>query len=189
MNISEHTDNFIQEAKRRNYSENTINNYVSCLNKFFGQTTQDHPKNININDIRDFLNKFSEPNTQRNYHSAIKKFYDICLNQKDKFKYTPYAKKNSKLPIVLSVDEMQRMFDVCENKKHKAILALLYSCSLRVSEVINLKWKDIDRSRMIINIIQAKGGKDRQVGLNDPLIKLLEEYHKEYKSIIYVFNI
>ena len=37
----------------------------------------------------------------------------------------PFAKKDKKLPIVLSVDEVQKMFDVCENKKHKVILALL----------------------------------------------------------------
>lgn len=188
MNISEHIGNFIQEATRRNYSQNTVNNYVSCLKLFFGESAKDHPKNINESDIKLFLSKFKEPNTQRNYHSAIKKFYDICLGQKNKFKFIPYAKKNSKLPIVLSVEEIQKMFDVCENKKHRVILALLYSCSLRVSELINLKWKDIDRSRMIINIIQAKGNKDRQVGLNGSLIKLLEEYYKEDKSIIYVLN-
>jgi site-specific recombinase XerD len=188
MNISEHIGNFIQEATRRNYSDNTVNNYVSCLKLFFGQSTKDHPKNINENDIKSFLVKMDQPNTQRNYHSAIKKFYDICLGQKNKFKYIPYAKKNSKLPIVLSVDEIQQMFDVCENKKHKVILALLYSCSLRVSELINLKWSHIDRSRMIINIIQAKGNKDRQVGLNEPLIKLLTEYYREYESVVYVLN-
>lgn len=188
MNISEHIDTFIQEATRRNYSINTITNYVSCLKLFFGQSSKDHPKNINESDIKLFLSKISEPNTQRNYHSAIKKFYDICLGQKNKFKYIPYAKKNSKLPIVLSVDEIQRMFNVCENKKHKVILALLYSCSLRVSELLNLKWKDIDRSRMIINIIQAKGKKDRQVPLNDKLIILLERYWKQYKPVTYVLN-
>ena len=80
------------------------------------------------------------------------------------------------------------MFNVCENKKHKVILALLYSCSLRVSELINLKWSHIDKSRMIINIVQAKGNKDRQVALNDILIKLLYEYHSEYKSKEYVLN-
>lgn len=163
MNISEHTDNFIQEMKRRNYSKNTIDNYSSCIKFFFGQSKKDHPKNINEQDIKDFLGTFKEVNTQRNYHSAIKKFYDICLGQKNKFKYIPYAQKNNKLPIVLSVEEIQRMFDVCENKKHKVILALLYSCSLRVSELINLKWTNIDRSRMVINIIQAKGNKDRQM--------------------------
>ncbi len=188
MNISEHIDAFIQEATRRGYSQNTVNNYTSCLKMFFGRSTKDHPKNINEQDIKDFLVKMNEPNTQRNYHSAIKIFYNICMGQKDKFKYIPYAKKSHKLPIVLSVDEIQRMFDVCENKKHKVILALLYSCSLRVSELINLKWTDIDRSRMIINIIQAKGKKDRQVGLNDKLIELLAEYYREFHSVIYVLN-
>jgi integrase/recombinase XerD len=188
MNISEHITHFEQEMKRRNYSCQTIEIYSSCLKMFFSQSTKDHPKNINETDIRDFLSKFTVTNTQRGYHSAIKKFYEICLYQKDKFKYIPYARKESKLPIVLSVEEIQRMFNVCENKKHKVILALLYSCSLRVSELINLKWTHIDRSRMIINIIQAKGNKDRQVGLNDKLIQLLTDYYKEYKSVNYVLN-
>jgi site-specific recombinase XerD len=80
------------------------------------------------------------------------------------------------------------MFDVCENLKHKTILALLYSAGLRVSELINLKWAHIDRSRMIINIIQAKGQKDRQVGLNASIIPLLTSYYRKYKSVEYVFN-
>lgn len=188
MNISEHIWHFEQEMKRRNFGRQTIENYSSCLKKFFGQSPKDHPKNVNEQDIKEFLGRFDEPNTQRCYHSAIKKFYEICLCQKDKFKYIPYCKPNKKLPIVLSQDEIQRMFDVCTNLKHKTILALLYSTGLRVSELINLKWQHIDRSRMIINIIQAKGHKDRQVGLNQSLIPLLEAYWKEYKSQIYVFN-
>lgn len=72
--------------------------------------------------------------------------------------------------------------------KHKVILALLYSCGLRVSELINLKWSHIDRSRMVINIIQAKGNKDRQVMLTPELIPLLEKYWNEYKSKEYVLN-
>jgi len=188
MNISEHIGNFIQEMKRRNYSDNTIENYVSCLKIFFEKSTKDHPKNINEGDIRDFLSQFKEVNTQKCYHSAIKKFYDICLNQKDKFKWIPYAKKNNKLPIVLSQDEIQRMFSVCENTKHKVILTLLYSTGLRVSELINLKWSHIDRSRMIINIVAGKGNKDRQVMLPDVIIPLLEKYYKEYHSKEYVLN-
>lgn len=188
MNISEHIIHFEQEMKRRNFGVQTIENYSSCLKKFFGESIKDHPKNINENDIRIFLGKFDEPNTQRGYHSAIKKFYEICLGQKEKFKYIPYCKPNKKLPIVLSQEEIQKMFNVCENLKHKTILALLYSCGLRVSELINLKWEHIDRSRMIINIIQAKGKKDRQVGLNENIIPLLEKYYRQYKSVIYVFN-
>lgn len=188
MDISKHTSDFIKEMKRRNYSNQTIDNYASCIRKFFGESTKEHPLHINESDIKHFLGKFDEPNTQRAYHSAIKKFYLICMNQKEKFRYIPYAKKSSKLPIVLSQDEIQKMFDVCENLKHKVILGLLYSAGLRVSELINLKWQHIDRSRMIINIIQAKGRKDRQVGLNETIIPLLEKYFHQYKPKEYVLN-
>lgn len=188
MNISEHITRFEQEMTRRNYSKQTVEVYSSCLKKFFGNSKKDHPKNINESDIRTFLSVFNEPNTQRAYHSAIKKFYDVCLGQKEKFKYIPYARKDKKLPIVLSVDEIQKMFNVCDNKKHKLILALLYSCGLRVSEVINLKLSHLDKSRKIINIIQAKGNKDRQVMLTESLIPLFEEYYNEYMPQEYVIN-
>lgn len=174
--------------KRRNFSEQTIENYASCVRKFFDWSNKDHPKNINESDIRRFLSLFDQPNTQRAYHSAIKKFYAICLNQKDKFRYIPYCKKSNKLPIVLSVDEIQAMFNACDNLKHKVILAILYSCGLRVSELINLKWSHIDRSRMIVNIVQAKGKKDRQVALPVNLIPILEKYYLQYKPKEYVLN-
>jgi site-specific recombinase XerD len=80
------------------------------------------------------------------------------------------------------------MFDVCENLKHRVILALLYSCGLRVSELINLQWRHIDRSRMVINIIAAKGNKDRQVMLSPAIVPLLEQYYRQYKSKTYVLN-
>lgn len=72
--------------------------------------------------------------------------------------------------------------------KHNVILAVLYACGLRVSELINLKWQHIDRSRMIINIIQGKGNKDRQVMLPKELILLLEKYFYEYHSKEYLLN-
>lgn len=188
MKNSEHKQSFIQEMKRRGYRENSISNYSSCIDVFLSKINKDHPKNINEKDIKYFLSNCINANTQRNYHSAIKLFYDICLNQKQKFKNIPYTKTDKNIPIILSVEEIQKMFDVCVNKKHKLILALLYSCSLRVSELINLKWENVDRSRMIIYILNGKGGKDRQVGLNEMLIKLMEEYYKEFKTKSFIFS-
>ena len=159
MKTSEHKQTFIQEMKRRGYRENSIKNYSSCIDVFLSASKKDHPKNINEQDIKYFLGNCIRVNTQRNYQSAIKLFYEICLNQKSKFKNIPYCKTEKKLPIILSVEEIQKMFDVCENKKHKLILALLYSCSLRVSEITNLKWVNVDRNRMVIYILDAKGGK------------------------------
>lgn len=189
MNFPKYEQSFIKEMERRNYSTETIKNYVSCLRMFFiFFNDKEHPIHINETDIKNYLGRFSVTNTQRSQHGAIKKFYEICMGQKEKFKYIPYARKEQKLPIVLSESEIQKMFSVCENLKHKVVLALLYSCGLRVSELINLKWEHIDRSRMIINIIQAKGKKDRQVMLSSQLIPLLEKYYREYKSKVYVLN-
>ena len=189
MNFPKYEIDFVNEMNRRNYSKETVKNYVSCLKMFFEFfKTKEHPLHINETDIKQYLGRFNITNTQRSQHGAIKKFYEICIGQKEKFKYISYARKENKLPIVLSVEEIQKMFSVCENTKHKVILALLYSCGLRVSELINLKWTDIDRSRMIINILKAKGNKDRQVMLTPQLIPLLESYWKEYHPKEYVLN-
>jgi site-specific recombinase XerD len=127
-------------------------------------------------------------NSRKHRISAVKLFYTLTGKQPLKFKHIEYPRSNKKLPIVLSTDEIQRMFTACENLKHKVILSLLYAAGLRVSELINLKWQHIDRSSMIINIIQAKGKKDRQVMLSPLLIPLLEEYYRKYRPIIYVLN-
>lgn len=189
MNIPKYADELVKEMLRRNYSKSSAETYRSNIALFLDHfKSKEHPKHINETDIKSFLGRWAEPNTQRSYHSAIKLFFDICMGQKEKFKYIPYASKSEKLPVVLSVGEIQRMFDVCENTKHKVILALLYSCGLRIGELISLKWKHIDRERMIVNVIQAKGKKDRQVGLPEHIIPLLEKYWKEYKSKEYVLN-
>lgn len=192
MNISEHTNKLRKHLRFRNYSERTVNNYCSSFNGFlayFEKKGITHPDKINAGMIIDFLMQFKEPATHSAYHSAIKIYYEkVAKVGIDKFKYLERPKRNKKLPIVLSVDEIQSMFNVCENLKHKLILALLYSTGIRVSELINLKCNNIDRSRMVINIIQAKGAKDRQVTLTPELIPLLENYYKLYEPKEYVLN-
>ena len=189
MNFRQWYDRYSTDCKLKYPSERTQENYlcsVGTLLKHFEKEVE--PKAIPTQSIKEWLLTFATINTRNHKLCAIKSFYEITVGMPLKLDKIPFSKKNKQLPIVLAVDEIQRMFDVCENKKHKVILALLYSCSLRVSELINLKWSHIDKSRMIINIVQAKGNKDRQVALNDILIKLLYEYHSEYKSKEYVLN-
>lgn len=188
MNIPKYKGEFAKELRRRNYSEASITNYASCVALFLSKMTKEHPLHVNEDDIKTYLGTFTEPNSQRSSHSAIKKFYDICFGQKNKFKFIPYCKKSKKLPIVLSPDEIQKMFTACENLKHRAIFSLMYACGLRVSEVVNMKIVDVDSSRMIINIIQGKGKKDRQVMLPAQLITILREYFKQYRPKAYLFN-
>jgi site-specific recombinase XerD len=190
MNIPKYIDLFRNEITRKGFRPATIKNYVSCiecfLHYFEGKVTE--PVKINEQQIKDYLATFKQHNTQRANHSAIKSFFLYTLKQPNKFKYIEYCKRDRKLPIVLSIEEIQKLFNACTNIKHKAILALLYSAGLRVSEVINLKITNIDSTRMIINIINAKGGKDRQVMLNQNVLELLRNYYKMYRPKEYLFN-
>jgi len=190
MNIGNYIKLYSEDLRLKNYAESSIENYCSQVALFLSdhEKVATKPSEISERQIKEWLLKSNTINSRKHRLSAVKLFYKLTGHQPLKFKHIEYPKSDKKLPIVLSVDEMQRMFNVCENKKHKVILALLYSCSLRVSELINLKWCHIDRSRMVINIIQAKGNKDRQVGLNDKLIVLLTDYWNEYKPKEYVLN-
>lgn len=80
------------------------------------------------------------------------------------------------------------MFDNTDNIKHKAILMAIYSCGLRLSELLNLKIKDIRSSDGIIRINQSKGNKDRIVSLPDKLLDILRKYYLAYKPADYLFE-
>lgn len=190
MNIPKYTSEFRNELTRKGFRQNSIESYVSCVDVFlkYFEKAETEPIRINENQIKNYLSNFKSHNTQRANHSAIKCFYKYVLHQPNKFRYIEYCKRDRRLPIVLSADEIQKLFNACSNLKHKAILSLLYSAGLRVSEVINLKITHIDSSRMVINIIDAKGGKDRQVMLNESVLELLRNYYKAYKPVEYLFN-
>ncbi len=190
MNIGKYINLYSEDLQLKNYAKSSISNYCSQVTLFLSeyQKVATKPSEISERQIKIWLLKSNSINGRKHRISALKLFYRLTVKQPMKFRHIEYPKSDKKLPIVLSVDEVQKMFSVCENLKHKVILALLYSCGLRVSELINLKWQHIDRSRMIINIIQAKGNKDRQVMLSPSLIPVLEKYWKEYKSKVYVLN-
>ncbi len=189
MNFTKWHERYCIDSRLKYPSIRTQENYQCSVGTFLKYFQNEiDPQHISTEEIKKWLLTFETVNTRNHKLCAVKSFYEITVSMPLKLDKIPFSKKDKKLPIVLSQDEIQRMFDVCQNKKHKVILALLYSCSLRVSELLNLKWKDIDRSRMVINIIQAKGKKDRQVGLNDVLIKLLTEYYQQYKPKEYVLN-
>lgn len=189
MDIRKWADKYSIDCRLKYNSTSTQDNYISQVTSFLAYFKDEvEPKSIPNEKIKLWLLEAKTINTRKHRLCAINSFYELTVCMPAKIGKIPYPKADKKLPIVLSTDEVQRMFDVCENLKHKVILALLYSCGFRVSELINLKWAHIDRSRMIINIIQAKGKKDRQVALAPELIQLLEKYWHEYKSKEYVFN-
>ena len=87
-----------------------------------------------------------------------------------------YARESSKLPVVLSADEVVRFLEAIPNLKSRTALTMVYAAGLRVSEVVLLKVADIDSQRMVIRVEQGKGGKDRYVMLSPQLLRILRTY-------------
>ena len=189
MNIRKYIDDYSRDIQLVYNSEATKENYKSQVWRFLNHFKDEvEPKAIPNEKIKDWLLEAKTINSRKHRLCAINSFYKITVGMPSKIQKIPYPKSEKKLPIVLSQDEVQKMFDVCENLKHKVILTLLYSCGLRVSELINLQWTNIDRSRMIINILNGKGKKDRQVMLPEVVIPLLEKYWHQYKTKTYILG-
>ena len=83
----------------------------------------------------------------------------------------PEIKKEKKLPVVLSKEEVWRLLSTCQLLKHKMLIGLLYGCGLRCMEVRNVQLKDLDFDRKQLKVVQGKGSKDRYVPLSEHLIK------------------
>ena len=189
MDIRKWHDKYSIDIQLVYNSEATKSNYKSQVLRFLNYFKNEiEPKSIDNEKIKLWLLQAQTINSRKHRLCALNSFYKITVGMSSKIQKIPYPKSEKKLPIVLSQEEVQKMFTVCENVKHRVILALLYSCGLRVSELINLKWIHIDRSRMVINIIAGKGNKDRQVMLDSSLIPLLEKYYYEYKTKTYILD-
>ena len=93
---------------------------------------------------------------------AIRFFYQHVLDLGWDAERICYQKRGKKLPVVLSREEVLGLFDLVTNLKHRAILMVLYSAGLRVSEALKLKAEDIDSHRMMIRVNEGKGRKQIQ---------------------------
>ena len=109
---------------------------------------------------REFLLRYSDKSRSsiRNVYFALKFFYENVLRRK--FDETiPLAKNKAKLPIVLSKEEVNSMIEATLNLKHRLVLMFLYYTGIRLNEIVNLKWTDVDFQREVIHLKTAKGKK------------------------------
>jgi integrase/recombinase XerD len=172
-----------------NYSPKTKENYMYHIVNFV-KSFDRQIVHLNAKDFQNYLDnyKFSSVSQQNQVINAIRFLYKYGLDKKyDKVSFKR-PKSERKLPRIIDKDFLVRRIKEIENLKHKSIIALAYSTGMRVSEVCNLKIADIDSARMIINIRNAKGRKDRIVPLSGYVLGILREYFKEYKPVEYLFN-
>lgn len=120
--------------------------------------------------------------------ATITKFYKEIFQRNVNLKHLYPQRKENRLPKFLTKSEVKKVLEATLNIKHKAILTTIYSCGLRLSELIELKISDIKTEENILLVRQGKGNKDRVVTLSSKLIELLREYYKMYKPKVYLFE-
>ena len=127
--------------------------------------------------------------TCNNYFSAIICFYrNVCNWDETRFKIPPRP-QIKKLPVVLSIEEVKRLFAAAANLKQRVLLKTVYSAGLRVSEVVRLQPHHLesDPSRMMIRVEQGKGRKDRYTLLSKTLLPELRAYWSQYRPGKWLF--
>lgn len=182
---------FEEKLRYKNYSDKSIKLYVSYLKLFLERENIKDPYQIRTQQIISFLEKYpyTSKSQQNQYIGTLKCFAKFILGKKDvHLSKIERPKSEKKLPKVVDGEFIKTQLQKIQNLKHKTILTLTYSVGLRVSEIVNIKIKDIDTKRMLIHIKNAKGRKDRIVPLSQTVLQLLEKYLIHYKPKEYLFN-
>jgi site-specific recombinase XerD len=186
-------DILAQEMRLRNYSYKTIKAYKSCIRGFAQYISPKNPRDATNEDIRNFLlyqidKKRLSPATVNQIFNALRFLYVELYKKSFAIGTLPRPKKERKLPVVLSQQEVLSILDCTENLKHRTLLTLIYSSGLRVGEGVRLKIGDVDSQRHLIHLRGAKGKKDRYTLLSANALETLREYYKQYRPKEFLFE-
>ena len=192
-------DRFIEYLKyQRNYSDFTCNNYNKDLNEYnsFILSNKINYKNMDYNDAKEYviyLNKKNDAkSTISRKLSSLRTFYKyLVLNNKvesNPFLLVSSPKKEKRIPKFINYNNMEEILNVPniktkEGQRERVILEVLYASGVRVSELVNIKLKDIDFSNKNI-LILGKGSKERLVSFGDYALEYINLYLKEGRKLL-----
>lgn len=184
----------IEKAEREfivgNYSEKTAKAYLGSIKKYLKFVSEREYENKE-EAIKDFLvkrkNEDVSSQTINLDLSALKFLYKQVLKSSDKIDISA-SRRAKKIPVVLSRSEIQKILKVIKNNKHRLMISLSYSAGFRVSELVDVKVKDLDLERLTIHIKGGKGKKDRLTIFSKKLSVDLVEMTKDKEGENYVFE-
>lgn len=181
---------YIKYLNGKCYSESTVKTYFTFIADFIDYV-KDTPLNTLTNrNVEQFIEDVFIPrkysiSTHRQFISAIKlfkAFYPECKIEEVELKR---PKKSQLLPTVLSKEEVIDLLRYTKNLKHRAVLAMIYSAGLRISELLHLELKHIDIDRRQLTVKNSKGRKDRNIILAQSFIPLMQNYLMSYEPKTY----
>ena len=186
-------EKFKQWMRSKRYSESTITTYSEALKSFLVFYREKPIAAITNDDVIVYNNEYILKNNfsasyQNQITNAIKLFFQTVRNTKMEVDKIHRPKRAKVLPNVLSKEEIKLILNAHSNIKHKAMLSMIYSCGLRRSELLHLRFSDIDSNRNIVLLKNAKGKKDRIAPLSPKILKMLREYYKDYRPAVWLFE-
>lgn len=177
-------DELEAELQLRGYTDATKKAYLRYNKQL--QDYLDKPiQKATKKDIKKYLASLITQNKSNNTIAQAKSailFYQNNVLEKD-IAGIQTPKIEQKLPSVLSKEEIKQLLDVTTHKKSKLIIKLLYSTGIRVSELVSLKWKDLEPSQGTAWVRQGKGQKDRLITVSKKLCEELQEIREESQYI------
>jgi integrase/recombinase XerD len=183
---------YLQKLELVRYSPQTIKTYTSIFLDFINFTKETNYTEITEEQINNYLMHLVKRNVSASYQNqainAVKFYFEKVLGQQRKYYQIDRPFQDKKLPSVLSIEEVKSIIESIDNLKHKCIIQLIYSAGLRISELTNLKIKDIDKNRKQIFVRGGKGKKDRQTVLSEKILQQLRNYYLQYKPKEYLFE-
>ena len=183
---------YLLKLELKRYANSTVRTYVTFFELFINYNKDKELKELDEHDIRIFLQHLIQKKHSNSYVNqainAIKFYYEVVLGMPNRFYEIERPRKESKLPIVISKDEVISIINNTNNIKHRCIVQLLYGSGLRRSELLNLKIKDIDSGRMLVRVEGSKGNKDRLTLLSKTALNDLRKYYTKYEPQIYLFE-
>jgi len=182
----------VYEMQLRNYSVCTIESYSKLLTKVEKNLELPLDK-IGVEQFKSYLHQRimqDEVSTSMvNQLISAYKILQVDVLKRDWQTITlKRPRREKKLPVVLSVEEVQRMILSTKNLKHRALIMLVYSAGLRRQEAQMIKAADIDSSRMQVRVVQGKGKKDRYTILSTKALEMLRQYYKMERPSKYLFE-
>lgn len=185
-------DAFRSKLVARRYASSTVESYLSLIKKLVSFLDK-APHEISQQELHrfecDYLKKHSYSiSTHRQFAGALKLYLELYPNSDIEVTSINMPRKDQRLPVVLSQDEIRRILIGIHNLKHRSLLALIYSAGLRIGEALSLRVSDIDFERGQIRIQNAKRRKWRYVGLAKSMTIMLDNYMGAYAPSDYLFE-
>jgi len=181
----------IEDMRIRNFSPNTQRSYVHYVAEF-ARHYNASPERLGLEHVRNHQLYLAEqrqlsPASINTFVSAVQFLYTVTLEMPWGENRFVRMKVPEKLPVVLSREEVERLFRNVGFLKHRAVLMLCYGAGLRISEAVSLRAAHIDSARMLTRVEKGKRGKDRYTVLSAQMLNLLRHYWKAQRPADYLF--